>query len=191
MDRMSKDGRVKVTWFYRPEEAVGGRKGFHGLQELFGSDHGDVVHKDTILQKVMVYTLEEYEALEEVLPHQYFTRFFYKPATTEFVPDKVPVYCTCELPYNPDRDMVLCDECEDWYHWDCLAIKDERELDAVHHFVCPPCIKSAASSAARHTREQAAPPQHNGDSSPPTLLFNPTHYHSTMGHDASFTQHGL
>ncbi|MEW5319326.1 MAG: hypothetical protein WDW38_010485 [Sanguina aurantia] len=113
MDRMSKDGRVKVTWFYRPEEAVGGRKGFHGLQELFG------------------------------------------------------------------------------YHWDCLAIKDERELDAVHHFVCPPCIKSAASSAARHTREQAAPPQHNGDSSPPTLLFNPTHYHSTMGHDASFTQHGL
>lgn len=25
-DKMGKDGRVKITWFYRPEEAVGGRK---------------------------------------------------------------------------------------------------------------------------------------------------------------------
>lgn len=37
-----------------------------------------------------------------------------QPATKEFKPDRVPVYCKCEMPYNPDQFMVMCIQCEEW-----------------------------------------------------------------------------
>ena len=37
-----------------------------------------------------------------------------QPATKEFKPDRVPVYCVCEMPYNPDQFMVMCTICEEW-----------------------------------------------------------------------------
>lgn len=37
-----------------------------------------------------------------------------QPATKEFKPDRVPVYCKCEMPYNPDQFMVMCVQCEEW-----------------------------------------------------------------------------
>ena len=32
---------------------------------------------------------------------------------------KLPTYCICNEPQNPDRMMVLCDACENWYHSTC------------------------------------------------------------------------
>lgn len=26
----------------------------------------------------------------------------------------VPVWCKCNLPYNPDLDMVQCEKCSEW-----------------------------------------------------------------------------
>ena len=37
-----------------------------------------------------------------------------QPGKKEFEPDQVPVYCSCELPYNPDKPMLMCEQCEDW-----------------------------------------------------------------------------
>ena len=37
-----------------------------------------------------------------------------QPAEKEFKPDRVPVYCTCEMPYNPDQLMIMCKVCEEW-----------------------------------------------------------------------------
>ena len=37
-----------------------------------------------------------------------------QPAEKEFKPDRVPVYCSCEMPYNPDQMMVMCKICEEW-----------------------------------------------------------------------------
>lgn len=31
-----------------------------------------------------------------------------------FEPERVPVYCLCELPDNPDKPMVMCEQCEEW-----------------------------------------------------------------------------
>jgi hypothetical protein len=52
---------LKVVWYYRPEEALGGRKIFHGEKELFESDHQDEIHKDTIIGKCFVHSLRKYE----------------------------------------------------------------------------------------------------------------------------------
>ena len=49
--------RLQVTWFYRPEEARGGRKAFHGEKELFQSDHYDYVPSGSINEKCNVHTL--------------------------------------------------------------------------------------------------------------------------------------
>jgi hypothetical protein len=37
-----------------------------------------------------------------------------QPAQRIFEPPKVPVFCVCEMPYNPDKFMVQCDQCTEW-----------------------------------------------------------------------------
>ena len=61
--------------------------------------------------KVRMHTLEEYEVLDEVQPEDYYSRFAYNATTGSFTPETTPVYCICELPQNPDKDMVMCEEC--------------------------------------------------------------------------------
>ncbi|XP_070029327.1 uncharacterized protein [Nicotiana sylvestris] len=51
-------------------------------------------------------TLRNYTKLDNVGPKYYYCMFKYKMATGAFVPDMVPMYCKCEMPYNPDEFMV-------------------------------------------------------------------------------------
>mmetsp|Transcript_2783 Transcript_2783/g.6962 ORF Transcript_2783/g.6962 Transcript_2783/m.6962 type:complete len:193 (-) Transcript_2783:51-629(-) len=130
--------RVRVAWFYRPEECVGGRKVFHGERELFTSDHLDWCDVSTIDGACSVHSLRAYQDLTELTDEDFYSRFTYKPATNEFKPDRVPVYCVCEMPYNPDHFMVECDECQEWYHPDCLKLS-KKQVDAIQGFTCPNC----------------------------------------------------
>ncbi|KAF9608023.1 hypothetical protein IFM89_004904 [Coptis chinensis] len=151
--------KVKVRWYYRPEESLGGRRQFHGVKELFLSDHYDVQSAHTIEGKCIVHSFKNYTKLENVGTEDYFCRFEYKAATGGFTPDRVAVYCKCEMPYNPDDLMVQCDECKDCYldslwhtlvalmgnrlsrvlfHPKCLNMKIE-EAKKLDHFVCADC----------------------------------------------------
>jgi len=29
-------------------------------------------------------------------------------------------YCYCQKRYDPQRPMICCDNCEEWYHFDCI-----------------------------------------------------------------------
>ncbi|XP_051135327.1 chromatin remodeling protein EBS-like isoform X2 [Andrographis paniculata] len=139
VDKIESDGRnnvkVRVRWYYRPEESAGGRRQFHGAKELFLSDHHDIQSADTIEGKCNVHTFKNYTRLENVGPEDYYCRFEYKPTTGAFMPDRVAVYCKCEMPYNPDDLMIQCDECKDWYHPACvdLTIEQVKQLD---YFIC-------------------------------------------------------
>ncbi|XP_027085783.1 chromatin remodeling protein EBS-like [Coffea eugenioides] len=130
--------KVRVRWYYRPEESLGGRRQFHGAKELFLSDHLDVQSADTIEGKCIVHTFKNYTKLENVTPEDYYCRFEYKAATGAFLPDRIAVYCKCEMPYNPDDLMVQCDGCKDWFHPDCvgMSIEQAKQLDM---FVCSDC----------------------------------------------------
>ncbi|GFY99085.1 PHD finger family protein [Actinidia rufa] len=68
----------------------------------------------------------------------YFCRFEYKAATGGFTPDRVAVYCKCEMPYNPDDLMVQCEGCKDWFHPSCMGmtIEEAKKLD---QFMCSDC----------------------------------------------------
>lgn len=107
---------------------------------MFSSDHTDWCHKNTVIGKCKVHTLRKYESLPNVSDHDYFTRFHYKPAKREFEPDRVPVYCNCEMPYNPDKAMIMCDTCEEWYHPECINLGAEALRK--QQFVCKECSKA-------------------------------------------------
>nr|CAB3452166.1 unnamed protein product [Digitaria exilis] len=106
--------RVRVRWYYRPEESIGGRRPFHGSKEVFLSDHYDVQSADTIEGKCNVHSFRSYTKLDSVCAEDFFCRFEYKSATGSFVPDRIAVFCKCEMPYNPDDLMIQCEECSDW-----------------------------------------------------------------------------
>ncbi|KAL6529649.1 hypothetical protein OROGR_015272 [Orobanche gracilis] len=130
--------KVGVRWYYRPEESLGGRRQFHGAKELFLSDHYDVQSTHTIEGKCIVHSFKNYTKLENVGTEDYFCRFEYKAAIGGFTPDRVAVYCKCEIPYNPDDLMVQCEGCKDWFHPSCMgmAIEEAKKLE---RFLCSDC----------------------------------------------------
>ncbi|OWM80288.1 hypothetical protein CDL15_Pgr019568 [Punica granatum] len=122
IERIESDSRganvkVHVRWYYRPEESIGGRRQFHGSKEVFLSDHYDVQSADTIEGKCTVHTFKSYTKLDAVGNDDFFCRFEYNSSTGAFNPDRVAVYCKCEMPYNPDDLMVQCEGCSDCYQY--------------------------------------------------------------------------
>lgn len=82
---------MRVRWYYRPEESIGGRRKFHGAKELFLSDCYDDRSADTIEGKCRVHSLKNYAKLENVGAENYYCRFEYKADTGELAPDIVAV----------------------------------------------------------------------------------------------------
>ncbi|XP_047324552.1 chromatin remodeling protein EBS-like [Impatiens glandulifera] len=144
-DSRENNVRVHVRWYYRPEESVGGRRLFHGSKELFLSDHYDVQSADTIEGKCTVHTFKSYTKLDAVGNDDFFCRFEYNSSTGAFNPDRVAVYCKCEMPYNPDDLMVQCEGCTDWFHPNCVDMTPE-ESKRVEHFYCHTCSTEDAKN---------------------------------------------
>ncbi|XP_043710890.1 chromatin remodeling protein EBS-like [Telopea speciosissima] len=130
--------RVEVRWYYRPEESIGGRRQFHGAKEVFLSDHYDLQSADTIEGKCTVHSFKSYTKLDAVGNEDFFCRFEYNSSTGAFNPDRVAVYCKCEMPYNPDDLMVQCEGCTDWFHPHCIDLTPE-EAKRLEHFFCQSC----------------------------------------------------
>ncbi|GJT21624.1 chromatin remodeling protein SHL-like protein isoform X2 [Tanacetum coccineum] len=82
---------VRVQWYYWPEEVVGGRRKFHGVKEVFISDHFDVQSVDTIEGTCRVYGFKGYTKLDRVGDDEYFCRFEYASGKGEFIPDSVVI----------------------------------------------------------------------------------------------------
>lgn len=127
----------KVLWFYKPEDAKGGRKAFHGAKELYSSNHEDDINPWCIKGHVQVHKLEQFVKLPRRGEDDYFTRFQYDFHTHEFEPEEVEVFCTCSLPYNPDVKMIVCPACHDWsyrFHPQCVSC-----LQPQQDWRCPNC----------------------------------------------------
>ncbi|XP_061348395.1 chromatin remodeling protein EBS-like isoform X1 [Gastrolobium bilobum] len=148
---------VKVRWYYRPEESIGGRRQFHGAKELFLSDHYDIQSAHTIEGKCVVHSFKDYTRLENVGAEDYYCRFEYAAATGAFTPDRVAVYCNCEMPYNPDDLMMQCEECTDWYHPACVGMTTE-ESKKLELFICVECLTYAAMKKPQATSSASPGP---------------------------------
>ncbi|XP_061362885.1 chromatin remodeling protein SHL [Gastrolobium bilobum] len=151
----SRGGNVKVNvrWYYRPEESIGGRRQFHGSKEVFLSDHFDLQGADTIEGKCTVHSFKSYTKLDAVGNDDFFCRFEYNSSTGAFNPDRVAVYCKCEMPYNPDDLMVQCDgeDCKDWFHPTCIdmTVEEAKRLD---QFFCESCSQKKLQNSHSASR---------------------------------------
>ncbi|BAT92628.1 hypothetical protein VIGAN_07139900 [Vigna angularis var. angularis] len=85
------DVKVHVRWYYRPEDSIEGRRRFHGVKELFLSDHYDVQSAHAIEGKCVVHSFKNYTKLQDVAAEDYYYRFEYEAATGTFTPDRVVV----------------------------------------------------------------------------------------------------
>jgi hypothetical protein len=45
----------------------------------------------------------------------YISRYEFDAVKEQWKDQEVPVFCTCNLPYNPDLDMVQCLKCNEWF----------------------------------------------------------------------------
>ncbi|KAI3769718.1 hypothetical protein L6452_00831 [Arctium lappa] len=138
-DNRGSNVKVHIQWYYRPEEAIGGRKQFHGTKEVFLSDHHDVQGADTIEGKCKVHTFKSYTKLDAIGNDDFYCRFQYYSSTGDFNPNRIAVYCKCEMPYNPDDLMIQCDGCSDWFHPACIDMTVE-EARQMGHFLCQSCL---------------------------------------------------
>ena len=64
-------------------------------------------------------------------------------------------YCVCRRPYS--GFMIGCDDCEEWYHGQCIGISESR-ADKFDKYLCVRCLtkrifKTSASSAVRIVRK--------------------------------------
>ena len=62
-------------------------------------------------------------------------------------PDRL--YCVCRQPHG-EREMIECDRCGEWYHFDCLGL-DPAAVAETHAFFCPDCAPAGATIPIRPT----------------------------------------
>lgn len=47
-------------------------------------------------------------------------------------------YCLCRFPSA--NEMIMCESCEEWFHQECLGIK-QNQAKAIKDFYCLGCCK--------------------------------------------------
>lgn len=75
--------KVRVQWYYKPEDTSQGRKDYHGTKELFLSDHYDTQTVDCIIGKCTVHSFKDYVKLGNVGDQDFYSRFEYNAKTEE------------------------------------------------------------------------------------------------------------
>lgn len=85
------------------------------------------------------------QELETVTSTDFFWRYTYHTAARRFSPEQVPVYCTCELPENPDLFMAECDGCLHWFHPHPCEGVDPAEVQTTGKFMCRKCRLHSAT----------------------------------------------
>ncbi|KAL0023728.1 hypothetical protein WJX79_008669 [Trebouxia sp. C0005] len=149
-----KDAAMQVKWFYRPEETCSGRRAFHSAQEVMASDHVEIHLQPaaSIVSKCKIHTLEHYMELQNKTPKDFYSRFTYLAGSETFQPDQIAVYCKCQMPFNPDKNMVECPSCQSWFHPECLGY-DKNEFRRKFYsgpdskFMCDECQQRQSTSS--------------------------------------------
>lgn len=65
------------------------------------------------------------------------------------------VYCICRST-DSTRFMIACDNCEEWYHGDCIHIT-EPESRNIKQYFCPPCKKQNPELKIEYKKPKGSP----------------------------------
>lgn len=112
---------LRVFWLYRPEELPnGGRRPYHGRNELIASNDMQIVDAMTVDGQVEVRHWDEADEQEELFPaDQLFWRQTWD--AQRGVLSAPREHCVCRRPFNPDRLLIACGSCKLWMHAECIV----------------------------------------------------------------------
>lgn len=51
---------------------------------------------------------------------------------------KPKLYCICRKPYKAGQDMIACDSCDEWFHFECVGIT-KAQANRKKTYMCPTC----------------------------------------------------
>ncbi|KAI8983104.1 hypothetical protein BDB01DRAFT_743993 [Pilobolus umbonatus] len=57
------------------------------------------------------------------------------------------LYCICRQPYNSTRFMIACDQCDEWFHGECIDIS-EKESEFVDSYFCEKCSEASGKKTS-------------------------------------------
>ena len=150
---------IEIEWYYQKSELTRNKTNqlensqvYNSLSEdeVFATNHKDIIFIETVVGKAKVLTLEEYDKYsidENSNENIFFSRATYDPLTTEIEPgiDKWKTYCYCQMPYNPNLKYICCDKCGNWIHEKCIG-KNVNDFEKEKVFYCKKCMKHNISA---------------------------------------------
>ncbi|KAK5172282.1 uncharacterized protein LTR77_003920 [Saxophila tyrrhenica] len=114
---------LRVAWLNRPEDLPGGRKAYHGKNELIPTNQMDIIDAMSVNGSVEVMFWNEKDDESSLMnEEQYFWRQTFDYANTKTF-SKLRQICVDSAPQNPDEMIVQCGnkECRKWLHVKCIA----------------------------------------------------------------------
>ncbi|CAI2364815.1 unnamed protein product [Moneuplotes crassus] len=114
---------------------------FIGDNEVFPTNHKDIIPLESIICKVQVLHLSEYQDCSLVNQSIFYTRAKFDVIQNRLFPpfSKWDKLCICEKPQNPNMLYIGCEMCDKWVHPECVGIKDGNIEDVKYY--CNPCKK--------------------------------------------------
>ncbi|KAJ9653768.1 hypothetical protein H2201_009103, partial [Coniosporium apollinis] len=138
---------LRVFWLYWPEELPdGGRRPYHGCNELIASNDMQVINATTVDGKADVRQWIEDDEAEEVLDaEQLFWRQTWDARSRMLSAPRE--HCVCRKPFNPDKLLIACSNqsCRIWMHAECIAADAVRGAHKANGL--PPPMIAADTSA--------------------------------------------
>mmetsp|Transcript_2159 Transcript_2159/g.5450 ORF Transcript_2159/g.5450 Transcript_2159/m.5450 type:complete len:181 (-) Transcript_2159:2694-3236(-) len=120
---------LKVRWFYTPEEC-GVKAECIGVAEVFDSPTFASIPLESLIEKVYVMPVKEYNFLDRVDDCSYYCRAQFDGKRLIPPISDWESMCVCHRVINPDVPMLQCDNCLEFFHEECIALP----------FVCPICF---------------------------------------------------
>ena len=91
----------------------------------------DVSHLQVNQQDMREHLSQCFE-LQELTPFPPTKRSVYMSQVKHF---EIRVYCACMLPASYDTEMIMCDQCAEWYHCKCVSISSPPDS-----WLCTKCL---------------------------------------------------
>ncbi|KAK7725960.1 hypothetical protein SLS57_003549 [Botryosphaeria dothidea] len=146
---------LRIFWMYRPEDIPGGRRPYHGRNEVIASNTMQVIDALTVNGKANVRYWTEDDNNEVLDGDQLFWRqtFNCPSGTGSGELSELRQHCIDEAPFNPDTLLVHCDSCGLWLHGECLEHEAIRQAHAENKLPEPILVPASQKSAATSQAE--------------------------------------
>lgn len=150
---------LRIFWMYRPEDIPGGRRPYHGKNEVIASNTMQVIDALTVNGKANMRHWTEDDNDEVLDADQLFWRQTFDcpdgSGTGEL--STLRKHCIDEAPFNPDTLLIHCDACGLWLHSECLEHEAIRQAHEENKLPEPILVPASQRSA---TMSQTTPNGH-------------------------------